>query len=78
MQNGSRFQVVDGDGDGLQYLQNHQQQFAVGLGGPLMFINDKTTFFLEVYNSMAKYNSTGYDLRDIEGNSLNRYAANGL
>jgi hypothetical protein len=74
---GGTYRLIDGSGDGAQYLQGHQQSYDVGFGGPLSFINDRTTFYLTARNTIRPYNS-GYDLRDIEGNILTRNEVSGV
>ncbi len=68
---GGKYRLIDGSGDGLQYLQGHAQTFDVGFGGPIGLINDKTTFYINVLNMIRPKNS-GYDLKDRWGNSLTR------
>ncbi|MCL2040007.1 MAG: carboxypeptidase-like regulatory domain-containing protein [Bacteroidetes bacterium] len=74
---GGQYRLVDGSGEGLQYLQAHAKTFDVGFGGPIGIINDRTTFYINVLNMVRPYNSAGYDLRDRWGNSLLRTEAAG-
>ena len=73
---GGKYRIVNGSGDGAQYLQGHLQNYEAGFGGPLSFVNDKSTFYVTLTNTVRPY-SPGYDLRDVNGNSLTRNDVSG-
>jgi hypothetical protein len=65
-----KYKVVDGDGDGADLIMAGTMNFDVGFGGPLSFINDRSTFYLNVVNQYSPHGSY-YDIKDADGNSYN-------
>lgn len=55
-------------GDGLDLLSSDYFDLDFGFGGPLKFINDRTTFYITGNYRNSDY-SAGYDIRDPWGNS---------
>jgi outer membrane receptor protein involved in Fe transport len=70
-----KYKLVDGDG-GAQYLMRNKKDISLGFGGPLGFINDRTTFYLTIANIFAPDNS-GYDLHYVDGTSAVRSPISG-
>lgn len=69
------FRLKNG-GKGLDYLMGNYNDIDFGIGGPIPFINDRTTFFVTAYNRTTE-NYYGYDLKDPLGNSLVEYPYDG-
>lgn len=75
VEEGGKFKLVDG-GEGAKLLVGNNKSIDIGIGGPVSFLNDKTTFYLSVIN-MITPDGSGYDIKDPLGNSTARSPVSG-
>jgi len=73
---GNKFKLVDG-GEGAKLKTRQNKAYDVGFGGPLAFVNDKSTFYLTARHDYAPHNSYTYDIRDPWGNIVGRSPVSG-
>ena len=64
---GNSYKIFD-EGKGLRYLGSNNNEINFGVGGPIPFINDRTTFYVTgSYQTVT--GGAGYDVKDPWGNS---------
>lgn len=63
-------------GEGFQRLEDQENQFEFGLGGPVPFLGG-STFYLSGNNIFKKYAFASFDINDPAGNSLGHLENNG-
>ncbi len=73
---GNEFKIFN-SGDGLDLLSANYFDVDFGFGGPLKFVNDKSTFYITGNYRNSDY-SMGYDIKDPWGNSLVRLPNDGF
>ena len=72
---GDKFKLIDG-GEGAKLLTSQNKFIDVGFGGPLSFLDDRSTFYLSVGHTFEPYNNA-YDIKDPWGNSMGRSPVSG-
>ncbi len=63
---GANYSIVD-EGDGAALLNGNYNSIDFGIGGPLKFLNDKSTFYITGNYYFNEYGGVGYDIADPWG-----------